>query len=85
MDAVGELCTSGGTTFRALIDMASEDYTVGVRDLSRSLYTIKANEEDARTLKEGATFSMRGKTFKAVRPPMHRNGLMVFVCVEAPA
>lgn len=81
LDVFGELCTSGDMQGRATLDLASEDYSLGVRDMSRTLYTLTVSSSDFGAAKEQTVFRFDGRNYKAVKPPIVKQDALVFVCV----
>lgn len=80
LDAVGELCTSGSAQGFVVLDIASEKFKLSERNLSRTLYTIKANRAVFGHLKEKATLSVTGINYQVVRQPIIKNDEVTFVC-----
>lgn len=80
LDAVGELCTSGGTQGFVVLDIASEKFKLSERDLSRTLYTVKANRAVFGHLKEKAVLTVSGIGYQVARQPIIKNDEVIFVC-----
>lgn len=83
LDVFGELCTSDDMHGRAIVSTASEDYSLGMRDLTRTLYTLTVTVDEFPRAVEKSLFTVCGRTYKAVRPPVVKQDALVFVCVIA--
>jgi hypothetical protein len=80
LDAVGELCTSNGTQSKGTLSIASGDYSLGMRDMSKALYTLTVTTQDFPSAKKGDEFSIRNKTLVVVRPPIVKNDTLILLC-----
>ena len=82
LNALGELCTSEGVTGMVLLDIASDEYLLGLSDRVRTLYTITCNASIFSLSKEKSNFLIDDITYKAVKPPIQEDDAVVFVCIK---
>lgn len=83
LEATGELCTSGSLRGFVILDIASDKFKFGERDMQRTLYTIKANRAEFGSLKEKAVLRVSNINYQIVRPPIVKNDEITFVCEKA--
>jgi len=84
VDVFSELCTSGTSTGRATLNLASDVYTLGTREINRTLYTLIVTKQEFGSAKEGTVFTIGAIKYKAVKPPVVQQDALVFVCVITP-
>lgn len=79
---MGDLCTSEGATDKVLLDIAGEEYRLGISERIRTLYTITCSAEIFSSSKDNSIFTINGNTYKAVKPPIFEYDTMIFICTK---